>query len=93
MAVSSSQRLFLQPYPREGQTLLSADFLYPKKEFPISINDLEDTIDKAFSRCFKNKKGESRIYFETPESLVKLTLKHLKERSDPILNPYFFLDC
>jgi len=89
MAFSSSQKLLLQPYPREGQTLLSADFLYPKKDPSVSINDLEDIIDKAFLRCFKNKKGESRIYSETPESLVKLTLKHLKERSDPILNPYF----
>ncbi len=79
MAFSSNQKLLLQPYPREGQTLLSAAFLYPKKDPSISINDIEDTIDKAFLRCFKNKKGESRIYSETPKSLVKLTLKHLTQ--------------
>jgi hypothetical protein len=89
MALSSSQRILLQPYPREGQSLLSADFLYPKKVKPIGMEELSDVVDSAFQRCLKNKKGDFRPYNETPKSLVLSTIKHLKERSDPILSPYF----
>jgi hypothetical protein len=89
MAISSSQKLFLQPYPREGQSLLSADFLFPRKTPPITLKELDEIVDFAFQRCFKNKKGDSKLYQETPKSLVASTIKHLKERSDPILSPYF----
>ncbi|MCD4682264.1 MAG: hypothetical protein K8R86_03185 [Bacteroidales bacterium] len=89
MALSSSQKLLLQPYPREGQLLLSANFLYRKKTPPITVKELEVVIDSAFQRCLKNKKGDIKIYNETPQSLVVSTIKHLKERSDPILSPYF----
>lgn len=89
MALSSSQKLLLQPYPREGQTLLSANSLFPRKSPPISIEVLEEIVDLAFQRCFKNKKGEIKVQHETPESIVASTIRHLKERSDPILSPYF----
>lgn len=79
----------LQRYPRESNTLLSANFLYPKKDPPVSYEELETCISAAFSRCNKNKSGEDKSYSATPESLVNSTIKHLKERSDPILNPYF----
>lgn len=89
MALSSSQRLLLQPYPREGQSLLSANSLFPRKTPAITAKDLEATVDLAFQRCIKNKKGDARIHQETPQSIVASTVKHLKERSDPILSPYF----
>jgi len=89
MALSSSQRLLLQPYPREGQSLLSANSLFPRKTTAIAAKDLEVTVDLAFQRCIKNKKGDARIHQETPQSIVASTVKHLKERSDPILSPYF----
>jgi hypothetical protein len=89
MALSSSQKLLLQPYPREGQTLLSANSLFPRKSPSINTKELEEIVDLAFQRCFKNKKGEIKVQNETPESLVVSTIKHLKERSDPILSPYF----
>lgn len=79
----------LQPYPREGNSLLSANFLYPKKEPVLSESILIELIDLAYQRCMKNKKGEVRKNVETPASLVKSTINHLKERSDPILSPYF----
>jgi len=69
--------------------LLSADSLYPRKTPPITSKDLDEIVDLAFQRCFKNKKGDTRKYQETPQSLVISTVKHLKERSDPILSPYF----
>jgi hypothetical protein len=89
MAISSSQKLLLQPYPREGQSLLSADFLFPRKTPTITSKELDEIVDLAFQRCFKNKKGDTRLSQETPRSLVISTIKHLKERSDPILSPYF----
>lgn len=79
----------MQPYPREGTGLLSSGFLFPEKDPPLSPSTIDLAIDNAFQRCLKNKKGETKIKKETPESLVKSTLKHLKERSDPILSPYF----
>jgi hypothetical protein len=89
MAIRSSQKLLLQPYPREGQSLLSADSLFPRKTPPITPKELDEIVDLAFQRCFKNKKGDTKPYKETPQSLVTSTIKHLKERSDPILSPYF----
>lgn len=89
MPSKSSQKLQLQPYPREGTSLLSAGFLFPEKDPPLSPSTIDLAIDNAFQRCLKNKKGEIKDKKETPESLVKSTLKHLKERSDPILSPYF----
>jgi hypothetical protein len=89
MPISSSGRLSLQPYPREGQSLLSAGSLYPRKTPSIAGKEMDEIVDLAFQRCFKNKKGDTRLYKETPQSLVTSTIKHLKERSDPILSPYF----
>ncbi len=89
MAISATQKITLQPYPREGQSLLAANFLFPRKHPPIALPDLEESVDLAFKRCLKNKKGDFRPYQESPESLVNSTIRHLKERSDPILTPYF----
>jgi hypothetical protein len=55
----------------------------------LEIQEIDQCIDTAFQRCLKNKKGDIRPSFESTESLIKATIKHLKERSDPILTPYF----
>ncbi|MBM3404464.1 MAG: hypothetical protein FJY10_06195 [Bacteroidetes bacterium] len=79
----------LQPYPREKDSLLSADYLFPRKDEKFTPERLAVSIQQAFNRCLKNKQGKFMAYSKSPEELVKLTIKHLKERSDPILNPYF----
>lgn len=89
MAFTSSQKLQLQPYPREGNTLLSAGLLYPQKKPQLDFDIIDETITTAFKRCTKNKQGEIKSVNDNPEALVKSTIKHLKERSDPILSPYF----
>ena len=89
MVRSTINKLSLQPYPREGQYLLSDPSLYPKKSPCISIPELNEAIDLAFQRCLKNKTGIFKPYNPDPKALVESTVKHLKERSDPILSPYF----
>ncbi|NCC73215.1 MAG: hypothetical protein EOM06_07425 [Sphingobacteriia bacterium] len=89
MASNYSKNLQLQPYPREGTSLLSANYLYPEKSPKLSENTLNAAIDNAFQRCIRNKRGDLKRFVSNPDSLVKLTMKHLKERSDPILSPYF----
>ncbi len=54
---------------------------------------ISDCIDKAFSRCSLKKTGKKRIVADSPEALVDLCIKHLKTRSDPIVNPYFVSLC
>ncbi len=84
-----SNKIQLQPYPREGNSLLSANFLFPCKNPPLPLELIDECIDDGFKRCLKNKRGEFKNQIESPESLIKSTIKHLRERSDPILNPYF----
>ncbi len=79
----------LQPYPREGNTLLASSKLFPIKHPPLDEKVVDKSIDDAFNRCIKDKKGSKKSIIFSPEQLVSMTLKHLKERSDPILNPYF----
>lgn len=79
----------LQQYPREGDALLSVTNLFHRLDPPMKEQDIEEAIDAAFQRCIKNKKGEPKKTPRTPEELVSLCLKHLKERSDPVLSPYF----
>lgn len=84
-----NQKGNLQRYPRELDNLLSSSLLYPVKSPALSNEDLDKCITEAFIRCTKNKKGELKPAETSPDSLVNSTIKHLKERSDPILNPYF----
>jgi hypothetical protein len=79
----------LQPYPREGTSLLSSNSMYNVKVPCIPDDELITIVESAYQRCMKNKLGEIKPYFATPQSLVRSTLAHLKERSDPILSPYF----
>ncbi|MBS1789372.1 MAG: hypothetical protein JST85_16725 [Acidobacteria bacterium] len=55
--------------------------------------DLSRAIESAFARCLKNKKGETIKLPQTPDELVNLCIQHLRERSDPVLSPFFFSQC
>lgn len=80
----------LQNYPRIDGGLLARDELFPKQLPPLSLSSIDKAIDAAFTRCKKSKTGEELEVQETPEELVSLCISHLKERSDPILSPFFY---
>ncbi len=83
----------LQPYPRMSETLLSSSFLFPIFTPPMSENLLSQAIERAFERSLKNKQGKKREILMTPTELVDRCIQHLRERSDPILGPYFVSKC
>lgn len=90
MAGRKSTAPTLQPYPREKNSgLLADECLFPQPLAPIDDAVLFRAIDDAFARCFKDKKGDSKPQPDSPEHLVDLCIKHLRERSDPVLSPYF----
>lgn len=80
----------LQPYPREKSDFLAAKELFPSLNPPMKIDELQTAIKKAFERAKKNKKGEEATLPDTSTKLVKLCLKHLKERSDPVMGTSFY---
>ncbi|HQZ81826.1 MAG TPA: hypothetical protein PLR83_01275 [Pyrinomonadaceae bacterium] len=83
----------LQGYPRRSDDYLAEDSLFPLPKDPISAAMLEESIREAFDRSLKVKSGESAQLPQTPEELVKLCIKHLRERSDPVLSPSFYSQC
>ena len=82
----------LQNYPRRPD-YLADDSLFPLPEKPISASQLEESIRRAFERSLKVKSGETTQLPHTPEELVQLCIKHLRERSDPVLSPSFLSQC
>jgi hypothetical protein len=82
----------LQKYPRRPD-YLAEDSLFPLPRHQLTKRQLEPAIEKAFVRCLKNKKGETPQLPQTPEELVKLCIRHLRERSDPVLSPFFLSQC
>jgi len=78
-----------QPYPRNPGSLLSLSSMYPKPA-PLPLEDLHIAIKAAFERSLKSKTGSVRKIPDNPEKLVNLCLKHLKERSDPIVGTAFY---
>jgi hypothetical protein len=82
----------IQNYPRRDD-YLAKDKLFPRPQTPIASEQLSHAIAKAFERCLKDKRGNTTELHETPGELVELCLQHLKERSDPILSPYFLSQC
>ena len=83
----------LQPYPRrQPDGYLADDLLFPIPP-PLTSHQLDESIVKAYERSLKNKKGDIVRLPQTPKELVKLCLKHLRERSDPILSPSFLSLC
>lgn len=90
MAARKAPSPTLQPYPREkGGGLLADDSLFPPPDSPISEAALLQAVDGAFARCIKDKKGDAKPLPDSPEQLVELCIRHLRERSDPVLSPYF----
>jgi hypothetical protein len=85
----------MQKYPRgdEGDDYLADDKLFPRPKIKVTAAELSLAISKAFERSFKDKQGNTTELTQTPEELVMLCLRHLKERSDPILSPYFLSQC
>jgi hypothetical protein len=81
----------IQGYPRRDDDT-AANELFPRPK-PINSAALNGAIKRAYERCLLDKKGEIVELDSTPEELVSLCLAHLKERSDPILNPYFLSRC
>lgn len=81
----------LQQYPRED--FLAHPTLFPRPATAIEPSALATAIRRAFERCLKNKDGNTAAPATQPAELVALCLQHLKERSDPILSPYFLSQC
>jgi hypothetical protein len=82
----------IQQYPRRDD-FLAKDDLFPRPGTAISGEELSEAIRRAFERCLKDKRGNVTELPHLPEDLVRLCLQHLKERSDPILSPYFLSQC
>lgn len=78
-----------QPYLRDSGSLLSLSSMYPRPA-PLTIEFLHTAIKAAFARSLKTKKGKQKNIPDTPEKLVNLCLKHLKERTDPIVGTDFY---
>ena len=78
-----------QPYMRDAGDLLSSSSMYVRPQ-PIPIADLHTAINEAFKRSLKTKKGSPRKIINTPQKLVDLCLKHLKERTDPVAGIDFY---
>jgi hypothetical protein len=91
--MANARSFSLQPYPREGTTLLARHSLFPKQNPPLSDEEITKAITAAFSRTLKNKVGTQYPVISEPEDLADLCIKHLKERNDPIFTPYFYSSC
>lgn len=92
--MAASKAKSLQQYPRrQPDGYLADESLFPLPEAPVSAAQLDRAIESAFARCLKNKKGETIKLPQTPNELVSLCLAHLRERSDPVLSPFFFSQC
>jgi len=79
----------LQPYPRQGTSLLSDPALFPLLQPSMDESVISAAIRTAFERCLTDKKGRLKRNIDSPKALVDLTIKHLQERSDPVLTSYF----
>lgn len=82
----------IQPYPRRDD-FLAKEELFPRPQSAIKPSELTEAIRRAFERCLKDKRGNVTTLPSSDEQLVELCLQHLKERSDPILSPYFLSRC
>ena len=82
----------IQNYPRRAD-YLAKDSLFSRPKAPITSDQLSEAISRAFERSFKDKRGNVTELTQSPDDLVELCLQHLKERSDPILSPYFLSQC
>lgn len=86
--MAKKSKSILQPYPRKKGDFLADNKLFPPAN-PISEKNLNKAIRGAFDRTTTGKKGNKTSPNIPPKQLVDICLKHLKERSDPILSPSF----
>ena len=82
----------MQAYPR-GDDYVADEKIFPRPKAKVTADELSQAITKAFQRSFKDKQGDTTKLAQTPTELVEVCLQHLKQRSDPILNPYFLSQC
>src|SRR5688572_4692700 len=82
-----------QPYPRDENDSLASLALFPPQSPPFEEQDLLEAVQAAFIRTLQNKAGQKQDFTSDPQQLVNVTIKHLRERSDPILTPYFYSLC
>lgn len=80
----------LQPYPRENGALLARHALFPKLSPAMTEQQLRIAAEKAFKECGLTRTGKAREVISSPKELADATLKHLKERTDPIDGAAFF---
>jgi hypothetical protein len=85
-------KIKIQNYPRRDD-YLAKDTIFLRPKTPIISDQLSQAIAKAFERCLKDKRGNVVELPQSPTELVQLCLQHLKQRSDPILSPYFLSQC
>jgi hypothetical protein len=83
----------LQAYPRRKDNYLADDSLFPRPKTALSQRQLDAAIKRAFERSLLSKSGDIAKLPQSPEELVKLCVKHLRERSDPVLSPSFLSQC
>jgi hypothetical protein len=86
--MANIKKFSIQPYPRDEDGRADSK-LFPRLHEPFEDSKIIKAIDLSFSFCLKNKKGDEKKLFDSPEKLVNMCIKHLKERSDPILSSYF----
>lgn len=85
-------KIKIQQYPRRDD-FLAEESLFPKPAKSISDKMLDTAIVAAFERCLKDKRGNLTELPKTSEALIALCIAHLKQRSDPVLSPYFLSQC
>lgn len=64
--------------------------MFPKLNPPLSDGQITKAIEKAFERATKNKEGDVIEQPDSAKALVELCLKHLRDRTDPILTTSFY---
>jgi hypothetical protein len=79
-----------QPYPREDGSLLAKQALFPKMNPPVPLPALQQAIERAFKRAKKRKTGDESAVPSSPEELVRICLKHIEEKADPVLGTSFY---
>ena len=86
-------KLNRQPYPRETDRFLAAHSLFPQHNPPLSDDVVTNAIDIAFDRTLRDRCGKVKKVTNTPREMVKQCIKHIKERTDPVLGAYFYSSC
>jgi hypothetical protein len=80
----------MQPYPREPSGFRVKSELLQKLNSPLSFEEIQDAIKKAFERSNKDKTGQNIKLHDSPNKLVQACLEHLRKRNDPILGVSFY---